>query len=156
MVDNLERWHRAIRDRSGEPVSETFYITQPEAVGDEGVTVRYLSVTGENPARLPEGVYAETNVTPDSYNADFALRSLIKTHVTLALKDTSPQPETRPETVGPRMDFANSINYRQAFVTRAGALVMELSQGMEADARRLIQGVESGESRMKFTQPPQR
>ena len=153
MADNVERWHSEIKGRVGEPVSEKFYITEPESVGDDGITVRYLSVTGENPAGLPEGVYVQTNITPESYNADMVLRSLIRTHVVLALRDKAPLSETRPQSIGPVMDYANAISFQQAFVTRAGALVMQLSQGEQVEVERLIHGVESGEARMKFMPP---
>lgn len=153
MAENVERWHSEIRERAGEPVSETFFRTEPEPVGHDGITVRYLSVTGENPAGLPEGVYAETNITPESYNADITLRSLIRGHIVVALSDKTPLSETRPQSIGPVMDYANAISFQQAFVTRAGALVMQLSQGEHAEVDRLIHGVESGEARMKFMPP---
>ncbi|MDO8486800.1 MAG: hypothetical protein Q7S45_00690 [Candidatus Curtissbacteria bacterium] len=153
MVEAKANWHSGIRSRAGEAVSEGFYRSEPQPVGDDGITVRYLSVTGDNPAGLPQGVYIETNITPDSYNADMVLRSSIRSHVCLELMDNAPSVGQSPQSDSPRLDYDNAISFSQAFVTRAGALVLQLFPSDREEVDRHIQGVESGEYRMKFMPP---
>ena len=155
MVGSLERCHKEIRSRSGTAVFETVFATEPEpVVGSEVLKVRYLSVTGANPTRLPEGVYVQTNIALDTFNADSTLSILILKHVQVALSDKTPHFETNSEPAKPASDYANSITFRPYFRTRTGALIIELSPAHQPEVDRLIHRVESGQVSMKFVPAP--
>lgn len=85
-----DRRHGIIRARQGqlEEPEKTFFVSDLEPVAVEGVpdvTVRYISVTGPNSHGIEEGVYVQTNVTPESHDASRLLRTAIIARASLSL-----------------------------------------------------------------------
>src|SRR3989344_5375357 len=109
---SLERWHQQIRGRQNETGEDRFHVTPPEPVsGAEGVQIRYISIGEGGHNGLPEGVYVQTNVTPEGYEGDFDLRCAIRTHVCLSLMDMKRTPSIG---TGPELDLLNAISYTPA------------------------------------------
>lgn len=111
---SLERWQRQLRERSGRADGTTFYTTEPHDIeGGAGLTVRYLVVEEGDAHGLPAGVYAETNITPDGYQADFNLRNAIRTSITLDLMDESQRAPSVRGDAPFSFDMGNATSFQQ-------------------------------------------
>lgn len=147
---SVEHWERHIKAKPGRFLTDpSFFMSSPEEIaGTGGVTVTYL-VVGEA-ERLATGVYAQTNVPPESYRADRRLREAIRTYVQadLAVKRT---PEDSPESPEGVLvpDFSNAIFFTQYGLAPNGGLVLRMDPADPAKARRFIRDVESGENRAR-------
>ncbi len=147
----LERWETHIKAKPGQALDDKFFISKSEEVeGAIGITLRYLVVGNGSTRGLEEGVFIQTNVTPEGYNSDIDLRSAIRTHVCLDLMDRSAKAPSITGGNAPQPDFASAISLQQRAVTPNGALVLRLNPADQAEARRMLRDVESGNTRMKF------
>lgn len=142
---SLERWHQQIRGRQNETGEDKFHVTEPEPVdGAPDLQVRYISIGEGGYNGLPEGVYVQTNVTPEGYESDFNLRSVIRTHICLSLMDKKRTPSVG---VGPELDLLNAISYTPAFVAPNGAIVLRLEPALPSQVDQAMGGLKDGTSR---------
>lgn len=119
-----ERWQERIREKPEESSEEGFYMSKPEDLpGASEVKIRYLLVTKEGVRDLPEGVYVQTNLTPESFDEFHEVRQLIVAHVCLELRDPKVSPSGNN---GPELDSLNAISLIPAFLASNGGLVLKL------------------------------
>lgn len=146
-----ERWHREIRQKEGPYQEESFWVTEFEPVhGSDEVRVRFMSVKEGNTRGLPEGVYVEANVTSPSYEASFDLRSLIRTHITLALRED----KRVPGLGGLSLDLDNAMKFEHCFTSPAGGAVLRLEPALPSEVDEALHNLGTGQGRGNIVPTP--
>lgn len=86
-MNSTERIHRGIRVNADKESKDGFWHTKPIFVAGTGgrLAIALLSARDGNDEKIPEGLYAATNVSPADYQTYPDLQDFVRSHLTRTL-----------------------------------------------------------------------
>ena len=141
-----QHWKDIIKSKPPAIDDGSFYYTMPEPLGKSTYSFRYLIETINGAHGIPAGIYIETDIPEEEFEADeINLHVLVSNEVCLQLKNRQNQ-QTIPSNDEKLIDIGNTINVQyENFQTTNGCVIFHLLPVNQRVAAEKFQTVANGE-----------
>ena len=141
-----KHWEDIIRSKPPVIDDGSFYYTKPEPLGESGYSFRFLMETVDGAHNLPAGLYVETDIPKEEFEADINnLYVLVGNDVCLQLRDRNSQ-QSIPTGQGSRIDIGSTVRLQyEGFNAVNGGVVFRLHPVEVQAARDHMQAVVNGQ-----------